>query len=96
MSNITLKSVERKESNSKNEKAGVVIHVVEVESYENKREIMKNKRNLRSNRKYKDVYIENDSPIETRNFQATVRTVFKEIVTKNSYRFPGNRLIKNE
>lgn len=94
MSNITLKSVERKESNSKNAKAGVVI--VEVESYENKREIMKNKRNLRSNRKYKDVYIENDSPIETRNFQATVRTVFKEIVTKNSYRFPGNRLIKNE
>lgn len=88
MSNITLKSVERKESNSKNAKAGVVI--VEVESYENKREIMKNKRNLRSNRKYKDVYIENDSPIETRNFQA------KEIGTKNSYRFPGNRLIKNE
>jgi hypothetical protein len=45
---------------------------------------MKNKRNLKNNRLYQNVYIENDLPYETRNIQAAVRTVLKEISSQKS------------
>lgn len=90
LSNVVLKSVTRKES--KGRAPGLVI--VEVVNFDNKREIMKNKKSLRNIIKYSKVYIENDLPQETRNFQASVRTVLKEIGSEKSYRFSGNRLIK--
>jgi hypothetical protein len=66
--------------------------IVEVEKFDDKKEIMKNKRNLKNNRLYQNVYIENDLPYETRNIQAAVRTVLKEISSQNNYRFVGKSL----
>ncbi|CAC5380484.1 unnamed protein product [Mytilus coruscus] len=40
---------------------------------------MKNKPKLKSSRQFEKVYIENDIPLETRNFQNATRTVLKEL-----------------
>ena len=58
--------------------------------------IYKNKRQLKKKAKYQNVYIEHDLPVETRNFQATVRTVLKEIGSQNNFRFSGSRLVKKQ
>ncbi|VDI16797.1 Hypothetical predicted protein [Mytilus galloprovincialis] len=89
---ISLKSVERKEAYGKS--TGLVI--VEVEDFEHKQQIMKHKKNLKNSEKYKKVYVEHDLPMETRNFQATVRTVLKEIGSQNNYMFAGSRLVKKQ
>lgn len=92
LSHISLKSVERKEAYGKS--TGLVI--VEVEDFEHKQQIMKHKKNLKNSEKYKKVYVEHDLPMETRNFQATVRTVLKEIGSQNNYMFAGSRLVKKQ
>ena len=79
LSDIALKSVERKSSGGN-------------AKFDDKKEIMKNKRNLKNNRLYQNVYIENDLPYETRNIQAAVCTVLKEISSQNNYRFVGKSL----
>lgn len=54
---------------------------------------MKNKVKLKSSRQYDRVYIENDMPTETRNFQNAVRTVLKELGKEKNYTFAESRLI---
>lgn len=90
LSDIALKSVERKSSGGNAKSNGLII--VEVEKFDDKKEIMKNKRKLKNNRLYENVYIENDLPYVTRNIQAAVRTVLKEISSQNNYRFVGKSL----
>jgi hypothetical protein len=66
---------------------------VETDTFDEKREIMKNKAKLKSSRQYYRVYIENDMPTETMNFQNAVRTVLKELGKEKNYTFAGSRLI---
>ncbi|XP_071167347.1 fibronectin-binding protein PlpA-like [Mytilus edulis] len=89
LKNVTLKSVVRKES--RGQYPGIIL--AETTSLESKKEIMKNKSKLKHSRSYDKVYIENDIPLETRNFQNTVRTVLKEMGKEKNFRFAGNRLI---
>jgi len=76
-------SVERKET--KGRYPGVII--AETDTIESKKEIMKNKSKLKHSRNHSKVYIENDIPLETRNFQNTVRTVLREMGKDKAYRF---------
>lgn len=92
LSDITLKSVCRKEG--RGSYPGVVI--VEIDNFDNKSKIMKNKRKLRANRVYENVYINNDQPAESRNIQASIRTVLKELGKDKDYKFVGTRLVKNK
>lgn len=92
LSDITLKSVCRKES--RGSYPGVVI--VEIDNFDNKSKIMKNKRKLRANRAYENVYINNDQSAESRNIQASIRTVLKELGKDKDYKFVGTRLVKNK
>lgn len=71
---------------------GVV--VVQLKDNEQKKDIFKNKRNLKNNPAYKKVYIDNDLPVETRMFQGNVRTLLKEIGKENELVFVGNRLVQ--
>ncbi|CAC5390273.1 unnamed protein product [Mytilus coruscus] len=81
LSDITLKSVCRKEG--RGSYPGVVI--VEIDNSDNKSKIMKNKRKLRANRVYENVYINNDQPVESRNIQASIRTVLKELALTETF-----------
>lgn len=90
LANIQVESVTRKES--KGQYPGVVI--CEIKSPEDKTRIFKKKNKLKDNRKYSNVYIENDKSVETRNLQASLRTVLKEIGKEKDYKIVGNRLIK--
>jgi len=89
LANVSLKSVVRKES--KGRYPGVI--VAETKCFEGKQDIMKNKSKLKHSRNFSRVYIENDIPVETRNFQNTVRTVLKEIGKDKNFKFAGNRLL---
>jgi hypothetical protein len=42
---------------------------------------------------YRNVYIDNDLPVETRMFQGNVRTLLKEIGKANEMMFVGNKLV---
>ncbi|VDI73300.1 Hypothetical predicted protein [Mytilus galloprovincialis] len=81
LSDITLKSVCIKEG--RGSYPGVVI--VEIDNFDNKSKIMKNKRKLRANRAYENVYINNDQPAESRNIQASIRTVLKELAITETF-----------
>ncbi|VDI48249.1 Hypothetical predicted protein [Mytilus galloprovincialis] len=89
LANVDIKSVHRKK------KQGVYtgIVVVETSNMENKKEVMKNKSKLKSIRQFEKVYIENDMPLETRNFQNAMRTVLKEMGKDKDYKFAGSRLL---
>ena len=89
LANIGLTYVSRKVARGKY--PGVVI--VETDCIESKKEIMKNKSKLKQNRQFDQVYIENDLPVETRNFQNAVRTVLKEMGKDKKYMFAGSRLL---
>ncbi|CAC5399360.1 unnamed protein product [Mytilus coruscus] len=82
LANIQVESVTRKES--KGQYPGVVI--CEIKSAEDKTRIFKKKNKLKDNRKYSNVYIENDRSVETRNLQASLRTVLKEIGKEKDYK----------
>jgi hypothetical protein len=69
LANVQIKSASRKESRGKY--PGVV--VVEIDTFDEKKEIMKNKAKLKSSRQYDRVYIEIDMLTETRNFQNVVK-----------------------
>ena len=85
-----MKSVVRKES--RGQYPGIIL--AETKDLESKKEIMKNKSKLKHSRSYdKVLYIENDIPMETRNFQNTVRSVLKDMGKEKNFRFAGNRLI---
>lgn len=90
LKNVFLKSVVRKES--RGQYPGIIL--AETKDLESKKEIMKNKSKLKHSRSYdKVLYIENDIPMETRNFQNTVRSVLKDMGKEKNFRFAGNRLI---
>ncbi|CAC5395428.1 unnamed protein product [Mytilus coruscus] len=89
LANVDIKSVHRKES--RGVYPGIV--VVETSNMENKKEVMKNKSKLKSSRQFEKVYIENDMPLETRNFQNAMRTVLKEMGKDKDYKFAGSRLL---
>jgi hypothetical protein len=89
LANVQIKSASRKESRGKY--PGVV--VVETDTFDEKKEIMKNKAKLKSSRQYDRVYIEIDMLTETRNFQNVVRTVLIELGKEKNYTFAGSRLI---
>ena len=66
---------------------------METDTFDEKKEIMKNKAKLKSSRQYDRVYIEIDMTTETRNFQNVVRTVLKELGKEKNYTIAGSRLI---
>ncbi|CAC5402558.1 unnamed protein product [Mytilus coruscus] len=92
LSDITLKSVCRKEGRG----SYPVVVIVEIDNFDNKSKIMKNKRKLRANRVYENVYINSDQHVESRNIQASIRTVLKELGKDKDYKFVGTRLVKNK
>lgn len=92
LQDITLKSVHRKETRGQH--PGIVI--VETNSYDDKSKIMKNKRKLKTVKKYENIYIDNDQSYETRNLQASFRTVLREMGKEKDYKIVGNRLVKKQ
>ncbi|CAC5417717.1 unnamed protein product [Mytilus coruscus] len=62
--NVKIKKVTRKNGN---ERYNEVV-VVQLEDNEQEKDIFRNKRNLKNNRAYKKVYIDNGLPVETRMF----------------------------
>ena len=92
LQDITLKSVHRKETRGPH--PGIVI--VETNSYDDKSKIMKNKRKLKTVKKYENIYIDNDQSYETRNLQASFRTVLREMGKEKDYKIVGNRLVKKQ
>jgi len=91
INNVEVKSVCRKVNKSPIQRPGVVI--VELAKQEQKHEILKKKASLRGHRSYQKVYIENDLPADTRNFQHSIRTVLRELGKENSYNLSGYRLL---
>jgi hypothetical protein len=89
LANVQIKNASRKESRGKYPD----VVVVETDTFDERKEIMKNKAKLKSSRQYDRVYIENDMPTETRNFQNAVRTVLKELGREKNYTFAESRLI---
>ncbi|CAC5399804.1 unnamed protein product [Mytilus coruscus] len=69
--NVKIQKVTRKNGNERYN--GVV--VVQLEDNEQKKDISKNKRNLKNNPAYKKVYIDNDLPVETRMFQGSQKPI---------------------
>ncbi|CAC5395184.1 unnamed protein product [Mytilus coruscus] len=69
--NVKIQKVTRKNGNERYN--GVV--VVQLEDNEQKKDIFKNKRNLKNNPAYKKVYIDNDLPVETRMFQGSQKPI---------------------
>jgi hypothetical protein len=63
----------------------VLIVIATVETTEQKHKIVKNKSNLRNSRNYSHVYIENETTIESRNMEANMRTILKEIGRDKDY-----------
>ncbi|VDI45625.1 Hypothetical predicted protein [Mytilus galloprovincialis] len=88
LQDITLKSVHRKETRGPH--PGIVI--VETNSYDDKSKIMKNKRKLKTVKKYENIYIDNDQSYETRNLQASFRTVLREMGKEKDYKIELLRL----
>jgi hypothetical protein len=81
LNDISVISAERKKANGR--PPGVVIATVETN--EQKHKIVKNKSKLRNSRNYSHVYIENETTIESRNMEANMRTILKEIGRDNDY-----------
>lgn len=88
---IDITSSIRKESMS--DKPGVVI--VTLGSVEQKRKIMRNKRNLMKSQRYDRVYIEHDNPVEIRRQNSNLRTILKACDQNKQYTVKNGRLIPN-
>jgi hypothetical protein len=71
------------------------IIVAEVESNDQKYDILKAKRMLKGSKNYNNVYIDNDLPADVRNTEASLRTILKELGKEKQYFARGTRLIKN-
>jgi hypothetical protein len=46
---------------------------------------------VKNKQAYRNVYIDNDLPVETRMFQGNIRTLLKEIGKENEMVFVGNK-----
>ena len=87
--NVKVLSAERK--GARDDRPGLII--TEVESAEQKKSIFKCKRQLRGNKVYPDVYINDDLPFELRQTEASLRTLVREMGKENQYTVRGARLI---
>ena len=94
LSDIALKSVERKSSGGNAKSNGLII--VEVEKFDDKKEIMKNKRKLKNNRLYENVYIENDLPYVTKISKQQCVLYLKKSAAKTTTGSSANRLMKKQ
>ncbi|CAC5403302.1 unnamed protein product [Mytilus coruscus] len=84
-------SVSRKKSH--NSKPGVIIAAVS--NGDQKRELMKAKRNLKDVHKFKDVYIDNDMSYSKRRNEANFRTLIRALKQDNqAFTMNGGRIVK--
>ena len=91
LAKINVTSAVRKDD--RDGKPGLI--VADIETIEQKHQILKSKKLLKGNKKYPDVYIDNDLPIEVRQTEASLRTLVKEMGKEKKYFVRGTRLIKN-
>lgn len=89
LSDIKTRTVTRKDT--RGTKPGVII--VQLDSLEQKHEIMKCKNTLKEQNTYANVFIENDTPLETRIMQSSIRTMLKAVGKEKDFKFHGSRLI---
>ena len=75
-----------------NGKPGVVI--ASIETLEQKRTIMENKKSLKNTDAFKKVYIEDDRPLQARVAESNMRSILKEIGKSDNYVFANGRLLK--
>lgn len=91
LKDVFIESVSRKKSH--NSKPGVI--VVAVNNSDQKRELMKAKRNLKNVHKFKDVYIENDMSYSERRNEANFRTLIRAFKQENqAFTMNGGRIVK--
>ncbi|MES9884862.1 MAG: hypothetical protein ABW185_28790 [Sedimenticola sp.] len=82
INDITIKSVCRKKDLSNN-RPGVIIATVDTAAQ--KAKIMKNKSSLRQCRNFRNVYIEDDRPLEVRTNEANIKTLLTEMGKSDKY-----------
>ncbi|CAC5421696.1 unnamed protein product [Mytilus coruscus] len=88
---VFIESVARKKSH--NSKPGVIIAAVS--NGDQKRELMKAKRNLKDVHKFKDVFIENDMSYSERRNEANFRTLLRAFEQENqAFTMSGGRIVK--
>ncbi|CAG2188857.1 unnamed protein product [Mytilus edulis] len=91
LKDVFIESVSRKKSH--NSKPGVI--VAAVNNSDQKRELMKAKRNLKNVHKFKDVYIENDMSYSERRNEANFRTLIRAFKQENqAFTMNGGRIVK--
>ncbi|CAC5399217.1 unnamed protein product [Mytilus coruscus] len=89
--NVFIESVSRKKSH--NSKPGVIIAAVS--NGDQKRELMKAKRNLKDIHTFKDVFIENDLSYSERRNDANFRTLIRAFKQENqAFTMSGGRIVK--
>lgn len=87
---VKIKSAERKMG--KGNSCGIILVEIDNDS-DQKKNIFSNKRQLKNTNTYKNVYINNDLPIETRIHQSNMRTLLKEVGKEREMFFIGNKLV---
>ena len=91
--NVNVMSAERKQARGK-QKHGIV--VVQLESTEQKRDVMKVKGKLKMMTQYKDLFIEDDLSPEQRVGQQNMRLLVKELGQERNYKVVRGKLVRNQ
>ena len=91
--NVNVMSAERKQARGK-QKHGIV--VVQLESTEQKRDVMKVKGKLKMMTQYKDLFIEDDLSPEQSVGQQNMRLLVKELGQERNYKVVRGKLVRNQ